>query len=245
MPLSHSVLPYVRELRHRNPNTTASGQIFSHGEGAYTRHCHPGFERLGPATKFSLDRCSSVPGERGMPCCDPSFAPVRSAFFWLLVLWGRLGLRLPPPQGPSQSLSDPPQNAEANKAIRTPSGKAGKEEPSSHTPTTTLDDTHVLVNGSLAVPGAPTETETTPAKYSKKNAADDKLITVAYTFKALPNDQRQAIYLALKNAARRYGPGYTGRHGPFDRRANAESPRNSPLTFQPPEDFTFWCRTTA
>jgi hypothetical protein len=120
---------------------------------------------------------------------------------------GEAWSQVTPPQGPSQSLSDPPQKAEANKAIQTPSGKAGKEEPSSHTPTTTLDDTHVLVNGSLAVQGAPTETETTPAKYSKKNAADDKLITVAYTFKALPNDQRQAIYLALKNEPAVTAPG--------------------------------------
>jgi hypothetical protein len=57
----------------------------------------------------------------------------------------------------------------------------------------------VFVNGALAVPGAPADTETVPAKFSEKNAAADRLITVAYTFKALTADQRRAIYQALKD----------------------------------------------
>jgi hypothetical protein len=56
-----------------------------------------------------------------------------------------------------------------------------------------------LVNGALAVPGAPANTDTIPAKFSEKNAADDKLITLAYTFKTLSNEERQAIYGALKD----------------------------------------------
>ncbi len=54
----------------------------------------------------------------------------------------------------------------------------------------------VFVNGRLV--GMTQETETVPAKFSEKNAADDKLIIIAYTFKALPDDQRQAIYEGLK-----------------------------------------------
>src|SRR5262249_49570553 len=46
----------------------------------------------------------------------------------------------------------------------------------------------VFVNGALAVPGAPANTDTVPAKFSAKNAADDKLITIAYTFKTLTDD---------------------------------------------------------
>jgi hypothetical protein len=57
----------------------------------------------------------------------------------------------------------------------------------------------VFVDGALAVPGAPADTETVPAKFSEKNAAADRLITVAYTFKALTADQRRAIYQALKD----------------------------------------------
>jgi hypothetical protein len=56
----------------------------------------------------------------------------------------------------------------------------------------------VFVNGTLAVPGAPANTDTVPAKFSAKNAADDKLITIAYTFKTLTDEDRRAIYQALK-----------------------------------------------
>jgi Protein of unknown function (DUF1236) len=37
-----------------------------------------------------------------------------------------------------------------------------------------------------------------PAKFSAENAADDKLITIAYTFKTLTDEERRAIYQALK-----------------------------------------------
>jgi hypothetical protein len=57
----------------------------------------------------------------------------------------------------------------------------------------------VFVNGALAVPGAPTNTDTVPAKFSAKNAADDELITIAYTFKTLTDDERRAVYQALKD----------------------------------------------
>ena len=56
-----------------------------------------------------------------------------------------------------------------------------------------------FVDGALAVPGAPANTDTVPAKFSEKNAADDKLITLAYTFKTLSNEERRAIYEALRD----------------------------------------------
>jgi hypothetical protein len=87
----------------------------------------------------------------------------------------------------------------SRKGAADPSGKAGKEEPSSHAPTEKPLQDAVLVNGALAVPGAPTDTDTVPAKFSEKNAADDKLITAAYTFKMLTDEQRRAIYQALKD----------------------------------------------
>jgi hypothetical protein len=49
----------------------------------------------------------------------------------------------------------------------------------------------------LAVPDAPA-TDMVPAKFSAKNAADDALITIAYTFKTLTDDERRAIFEALK-----------------------------------------------
>jgi hypothetical protein len=51
-----------------------------------------------------------------------------------------------------------------------------------------------FVDGALAVPGAPANTDTVPA-----NAADDKLITLAHTFKTLSNEERRAIYEALRD----------------------------------------------
>jgi hypothetical protein len=80
-------------------------------------------------------------------------------------------------------------------AQQMPSGKVGTEKPAAQAPSS---PDHVFVNGALAVSGAPAESDTVPAKFSEKNAADDRLITVAYTFKELSADQRRAIYQALK-----------------------------------------------
>jgi hypothetical protein len=99
-----------------------------------------------------------------------------------------------------QSTAKEPQNSAAQEAQQTVPGKAGAEEPGSHAASARVADPNaVFMNGALNVPGAPANTDTVPAKFSAKNAADDKLITVAYTFKILPDDQRQAIYQALKD----------------------------------------------
>jgi hypothetical protein len=49
------------------------------------------------------------------------------------------------------------------------------------------------------VPGAMPGSDAVPSTLSEKNAADDKLVTVAYTFKNLTDEQRRAIYQALKS----------------------------------------------
>jgi Protein of unknown function (DUF1236) len=79
------------------------------------------------------------------------------------------------------------------------SGKMGKEEPSAHAPETRPQQNAAFVNGALAVPDAPANTDTVPAKFSQQNAADDALITVAYTFKTLTDDERRTIYQTLKD----------------------------------------------
>ena len=48
------------------------------------------------------------------------------------------------------------------------------------------------------VPGAMPGSDAVPSMLSEKNAADDKLVTVAYTFKNLTDEQRRGIYQALK-----------------------------------------------
>src|SRR5437899_2058803 len=94
--------------------------------------------------------------------------------------------------------ADAQQRSQQENAQQTPSGKMGKEEPSSHAPSAQPQQNAAFVNGALAVPGAPANTDTVPAKYSQKNAADDELITIAYTFKTLTDDQRRAVYQMLK-----------------------------------------------
>jgi hypothetical protein len=115
----------------------------------------------------------------------------------VLVLVGSASLALaqqaPPPE--------PQQRTQQEQSQHTPSGKHGKEEPSSHAPTSKPQDDAVLIDGALAVPGAPAHSDTAPAKFSERNAANDKLITVAYALKTLTQDQRRAIYQALKDRA--------------------------------------------
>jgi Protein of unknown function (DUF1236) len=94
---------------------------------------------------------------------------------------------------------DPQQRSQQENWQHTDSGKAGKEEPSSHAPAENPSSNAVFVNGALAVPGAPADSDTVPAKFSAKNAADDQLVTVAYTFKNLSDEQRRAIFQALKD----------------------------------------------
>jgi hypothetical protein len=101
------------------------------------------------------------------------------------------------PSPPAQP--QPQQQQQQEKAQQTPSGQAGKEEPSAHGATTKPQDNAALVNGRLAVPGAPDNTDTIPAKFSDKNAANDRLSTFAYTFKLLSAEQRRAIYEGLKD----------------------------------------------
>ena len=112
------------------------------------------------------------------------------------ALWcgvGAAGAQQPPPAADGQ------QQIQQERAQQTPSGKTGTEEPSSHAPSPQNAPQDVFVNGALAVPGAPAESDTVPAKFSARNAADDQLITVAYTFKTLTADQRRSIYQALKD----------------------------------------------
>jgi hypothetical protein len=73
----------------------------------------------------------------------------------------------------------------------------GKEETTPRAETAKPQDSAVLVNGILAVPSA-ADTDTTPAKFSEKKAADDRLVTFAYTLKLLSREERSAIYQTLK-----------------------------------------------
>jgi hypothetical protein len=98
--------------------------------------------------------------------------------------------------------SPPPANAQGaqpEKAQASPPSQADKKnEPGSQASGQPPSPGGAFVNGALAVPGAPANSDTVPAKFSAKNDADDKLPILAYSFKALTDDQRRAIYDALK-----------------------------------------------
>src|SRR6478609_6435051 len=110
---------------------------------------------------------------------------LRTSALLVLTLLGAVGIA-----AAQQSPAAEPQQQQ-EKAQQTPSGKMGKEEPSSHAPSDKPAENSVFVNGALAVPGAPANTDTVPAKFSEQNAADDKLSIAAYTFKLLTEDQRR------------------------------------------------------
>jgi hypothetical protein len=119
---------------------------------------------------------------------------LRTSALLVLTLFGIAGMAAAQQSPPAE----PQQQQQQEKAQQTPSGKMGKEEPSSHAPSDKPADNSVFV---LAVPGAPANTDTVPAKFSEKNADDDKLITLAYTFKLLTDEQRRAIYEGIKGQA--------------------------------------------
>jgi hypothetical protein len=104
---------------------------------------------------------------------------LRGSAILLAFLGGVALAQTPPPDG-----SKPDQN--------------GKQEPSAKNTGDTPARADVLVNGALAVPGAPTDTSTVPAKFSKKNDANDHLLLLGYTFKGLSDEQRHAIYQSVK-----------------------------------------------
>ena len=120
---------------------------------------------------------------------------LRTTSFVLAVLGGVSMAVAQQPAAPA----DGQKKSQQENAQRTQSGKAGTEEPSSNAPTIKPPSDAVFVDGALAVPGAPADSQTVPAKFSQKNAADDELITTAYTFKLLTDEQRRAIYQGLKD----------------------------------------------
>lgn len=94
----------------------------------------------------------------------------------------------PPPPAPNQSPKDTVPPATDSSAPT----RSGKQEPSSKIEGTSKDTT-VFVNGVLTVPGAATDTETTPSTVSARNAESDKLPIAAFRLKHLTDAQRREI----------------------------------------------------
>jgi hypothetical protein len=98
--------------------------------------------------------------------------------------------------GSSKVQATTDQQRQGEQAVSTPSGKTGKEEPSAHAP---AQSTAVLVDGKLNVPGAPTDSQTVPAKFSERNDKIDKLPIMAMPL-GLSDEQRRAILDSVKQA---------------------------------------------
>jgi hypothetical protein len=118
--------------------------------------------------------------------------PTFAAFF-VLALVGSAGLMS------AQDKADAPTKQELKKTDTVPPAtgkdlpeKAGTSEPSSKIKGLN-PDADVFVNGSLAVPGAAADTETTPSKFSARNAESDRLPIAAFRLKHLTDDQRREI----------------------------------------------------
>jgi len=97
--------------------------------------------------------------------------------------------------GPSNAQPTASQDGQGDKAAHSTAGRAGAEEPGSHAPS---QDTAVFVNGALNVPGAPADSQTVPAKFSKRNDAIDHLPIMAMPELAFSNEQRRAIIDAVR-----------------------------------------------
>jgi hypothetical protein len=108
----------------------------------------------------------------------------------------------------SPAPGSPDQQKQLENWQHTESGKMGKEEPSSQADTPKPQPTSAFANGALTAAGAPTDVDTVPAKFSERNARDDQMITLAYTFKNLSDQERREIAQAIKGE-----PGTTAFNG--------------------------------
>ena len=119
-----------------------------------------------------------------------------------LVFWGGISFAAaqnttqpepanPQPAPPNQTKKDtvPPATDKSEET------RAGTTEPSSKVKSTT--DTSVFVNGVLAVPGAQTDVDTAPAKFSARTAADDAVPIAGYVLRHLTDEQRRAIFQSV------------------------------------------------
>src|SRR5262245_26836676 len=122
-----------------------------------------------------------------------------SAGVAVAALLAGLGVALAQQSPPNDKLQQPQAEGAQKQWQGTESGKAGKEEPSSHLPTDKPPENAVFFKGTLAVPGAAPETETTPAKWSEQVAARDKIPTMARPL-ALSDEQKQRIFEAVSKA---------------------------------------------
>jgi hypothetical protein len=99
--------------------------------------------------------------------------------------------------GPSNAAPTTSQDSQGDKATHSTAGRAGAEEPGSHAPS---QDAAALVNGAWNVRGAPADSQTVPAKFSKRNDAIDRVPIMAMPVLGLSDEQKKAIAASVKAA---------------------------------------------
>jgi hypothetical protein len=105
-----------------------------------------------------------------------------------LAFAGSVGIsaaQQPPPPADTQ------QRSQQDNAQQTPSGKMGKEEPSSHAATAQPQQNAVFVNGALAVPDAPANTDTNQSLSRSKHHAAWLAVRTAVRFERAACDWKQ------------------------------------------------------
>ena len=105
------------------------------------------------------------------------------------------------------------------------SEQAGTTEPSSKVPATNPEP-NVFVNGVLSVPGAMTDVDTAPAKFSARTNADDQVPIAGYRLKHLTSEQQSEIVQALGSQREAPAVGGDGAYATI----GAEIPSNSAET---------------
>jgi len=100
--------------------------------------------------------------------------------------------------GPSNAKPTANQDGQGDKATHSTAGRAGTEEPGSHAPS--QNDAAALVNGAWNVAGAPADSQTIPAKFSKRNDAIDHVPVMAMQVLGFSNEQKRSIIDAVHGA---------------------------------------------
>jgi len=108
-----------------------------------------------------------------------------------LVLLASLGIAAAQQTAPANQATNPIGDGPFK------SQQGGKEEPGSH-PAAPATNTEVLVDGKLAVPGAPADSQTVPSKVSERNARLDVIPIMALPL-ALTDEQKQKILASVKS----------------------------------------------
>lgn len=94
-------------------------------------------------------------------------------------------------QAETEALASEKQKGQQEKAQHTQPGRMGTTEPSAREPTAKPEHAAILVDGRLTVAGAPSDSETVPSKFSKRNAALDALPTMAFPLPLSDGDNQR------------------------------------------------------